>query len=260
MIAYKKSKGFTLVELITVMVILGVIASFSTTFVISVMRSFTSVSSKNSLLSKSRLATDYMVRRLRNGLPYSMRLMNGGDCLQFMPIVSSGLYLNILPSAANGGLAIGSITPISVSPFIVTGGNSDYLSIAANSSDELYGLFPSSLAAIDSTTTNTVTLIDDKQWLRNSINQRFYIVETPSAFCLVGSELRLYRNLSIADTVINTAGSYDLLSHSVSALSQAFSVSSAVEDRNIRITLSLLFTDADNRLEAIKQVVVRNVP
>jgi MSHA biogenesis protein MshO len=256
----KTMDGFTLIELMTVMVILGVIASFSTSFVTKTMRNFTSVSQKNSLLAESRLASEYMVRRLRNALPYSVRVINDGSCVEFMPIVASGLYLMPLPSSVNGALAIGSITPIIVSPFVVNGGNSDYLAIAANSTEELYGLFPDSLAAIDSITSTTVSLIDDKQWLRNSINRRFFVVEAPSAFCLVSNELRVYRNLSIADGIVDTAGTYDLLSQSVAAFSQAFSISSAIEDRNIRITLSLLFSKGDNRLEAIKQVVIRNVP
>ena len=255
-----KTKGFTLVELIVVIVILGVIASFSTAFVIKTMRSFVSISSKNKLLSESRLTTDYMVRRLRNALPYSIRILNDGACIEFMPIVSSGLYMNTLPSVVNGAIAIGSITPLAVSPFTVSGGDSDYLAVAANSDEELYGLFPTSLAAIQSLSSTSITLVDDKQWLRNSINHRFYVVESPSAFCLIGNELRLYRQVSISDSIINTSGEHDLLSHSASAFSQAFSISSAIEDRNIRITISLLFTDNDNRLEAVKQVVVRNVP
>ncbi|MFT5419320.1 MAG: MSHA biogenesis protein MshO [Candidatus Endobugula sp.] len=256
----KNNVGFTLVEIILVMVILGIIASFTTAFVISTMRSFVSVNSKNSLLAESILSTEYMVRRLRNALPYSTRLSNDGSCLQFMPIVSSGLYLDILPSVINGAFSSGSITPIQVSPFIVSGGDSDYLAIAANSSDELFGFSPGSIAAISSTTTNSITLLSDKQWLRNSITQRFYIVEAPSAFCLVNNELRLYRKFSIENSIVNVAGAYDLLSKSASALGQVFSISSAVEDRNIRVTLSLLFSQDDNRLESIKQVVVRNVP
>ncbi|TIH03136.1 type II secretion system protein, partial [Marinifilum sp. JC120] len=130
-------------------------------------------------------ASNYLEHRLRNALPYSVRVLNDGACLEFMPIVSSGLYMDELPSVANGAIAIGSITPIVVSPFVISGGSGDYLAIAANSSDELYGLFPDSLAAINSVTNTSITLVDDKQWLRNSINQRFYVVESPSAFCLV---------------------------------------------------------------------------
>ena len=100
----------------------------------------------------------------------------------------------------------------------------------------------------------------DKQWLRNAITQRFYIVSNPVAICIVNDELRLYSNLSITDSLVLLSGSYDLLSDSVSALGTAFSISAAIEDRNIRIGLSLLFSDGENRLEAIKNVVVRNVP
>jgi MSHA biogenesis protein MshO len=254
------NNGFTLVELITVMVILGVIASFSTTFVVSVMRSATSVNEQNQLLTNSQLTTEYMIRRLRNALPFSLRITNDGACLQFMPIVSSGLYLDTLPSDANGAFATGSFTPISVSPFIVNDGQADFLAIAASNSDELYGVDPSSLAAIDSVTTSSITLTDDKRWLRNSINQRFYIVESPNAFCIVSNELRLYRRVGIENTLVDAGSDYDLLTLSVSELSDAFTLSSAIEDRNVKITLSLLFSAGQHEIDTIKQVVVRNVP
>jgi MSHA biogenesis protein MshO len=260
MLMQKSKQGFTLVELITVMVILGVLASFSATFVVSVMRSAADVSQKNRLLSNSQLATEYMIRRLRNALPFSLRVLNEGACVQFMPIVASGLYMDVLPSDANGAFATGSFTPITVSPFLVAGGSADYLAIAANNSDELYGAITESLASIDTVTTNTITLDDDKRWLRNSINQRFYIVETPSAFCVFNEELRLYRNVSVSNILVDPNSDYDLLSLSVNPLNDPFTISSAVEDRNIRMTASLVFFEGSHRMESIKQVVVRNVP
>jgi MSHA biogenesis protein MshO len=256
----KDQRGFTLVELITVMVILGVLASFSTTFVVSVMRSTVDISQKNRLLSNTQLATGYMVRRLRNALPFSLRVINDGACIQFMPIVASGLYMDILPSEANGAFPSGSFTPITVSPFLATGGSADFLAIAASHSDELYGADTGSLALIDTVTSNTITLNDDKRWLRNSINQRFYIVESPSAFCLFNQELRLYRDISISNVLVDPSGDYDLLSLSVNALNDPFTISSAVEARNILMTASLVFSVGSHRINSVKQVVVRNVP
>jgi MSHA biogenesis protein MshO len=256
----KSKQGFTLIELITVMVILSVLASFSATFVVSVMRSAADVSKKNRLLSNSQLATEYMIRRLRNALPFSLRIVNDGACVQFMPIVASGLYMDILPSEANGAFASGSFTPITVSPFSVTGGSADYLAIAASNSDEVYGATTGSLALIDTMTSNAILLDEDKRWLRNSINQRFYIVESPSAFCVFNEELRLYRNISVSNILVDPSSDYDLLSLSVKPLSDAFTISSAVEDRNIRMTASLVFFQGSHHMESIKQVVVRNVP
>lgn len=257
---FRDSKGFTLIELITVMVILGVVAAFSTTFVVSVMRSTVMVNEQNRVLSNSQLANEYMVRRLRNALPYSLRVINDGACLQFMPIISSGLYLNTLPSEANGAFPLGSFTPISVSPFIIYEGSPEFLTIAASSAEEIYGVAQSSIAEIESVTTNTITLTENKRWLRNSLNRRFYITASPSAFCVFDSELRLYRSVTISHSFINPSSDYDLLSQNVEALGDAFSISSAVEDRNIRTTLSLRFFDGQHRMDTIKQVVVRNVP
>lgn len=256
----KHITGFTLIELMAVMVILGLVAAFSTEFIVSTTKSFVSVSQKNDLLSESRLAIDYVNKRIRNSLPYSVRTINSGQCLEFMPLVSSGLYLEPVPTVINGAFANGNTVPITVSPFVINDGDAENIIIAASSTDELYGFSPGSLAEIQSTSATSVTLTSNKQWLRNSVSQRFYMTDKPEAFCVINGELRLYRNLDVSDVAVNTGSSYDLLSQSVSALGNAFSISSAVEDRNIRLTLSLLFTKADNRLEMIKQVVIRNVP
>jgi len=224
------------------------------------MRSFVEISSKNDLLRESYLATEYMVRRLRNALPYSLRVVNSGQCLEFMSITASGSYLNPVPTLVNGASANGNTVPITTAPFVGNGGGTDHIIIGANASSELYGIAPSSLAEIESITAMSVTLSADRQWLRNSISQRFYIVENPSAFCLVSNELRLYNHLSSEDATIDTAGDYALLAQSVAELASAFSISSVVEDQNTRVTLSLLFTKEGARLEALKQVVIRNVP
>ena len=139
-------------------------------------------------------------------------------------------------------------------------GSADYLAIAASNSDELYGTATGSLASIDTVTATTITLDNDKRWLRNSINQRFYIVESPSAFCLFNQELRLYRDISLSNVLVDPGSDYDLLSMSVNALDDPFTISSAVEDRNIRMTASLVFSVGSHRINSVKQAVVRNVP
>lgn len=255
-----KASGFTLIELIAVMVVLGIIAALSTAFVVNVMRSASAINEHNRLLTNSQLANEYMIRRLRNALPYSLRVINEGACLQFMPIVASGLYLDPLPSEVNGAFPTGNFTPISVSPFIVYEGSPEYLTIAVNNSEEIYGATQGSIAEIASVTANTITLAEDKRWLRNSINQRFFMTTSPSAFCVIDNELRLYRQLSISSVLIDTSGDYDLLSQHVEPLGDAFTLSSAVEDRNIRATLALRFYQGEYRIDTTKQVVVRNVP
>ena len=259
-VSIKKLQGFTLIEIIVVIMIVAIIASFSTSFIVSATKSFVSVSQKNDLLSESRLATEYMTRRLQNALPYSVRITNSETCLEFMPIVSSGLYREIVPSVVNGAFANGNTASIITAPFIISGGTADYISIGASASSELYGVLPGSLAEIESVLATSVTLTVNKQWLRNSINQRFYIVENPSAFCLINNQIRLYRNLSIIDDNVNINADYDLLAQSVSPFGTPFAISSAIEDRNIRVTASLVFTRGDNRFESIKQMVIRNVP
>jgi len=259
MFSQRNNKGFTLIELISVIVVLSILATFSTTFIIDATRNFVAISDKTTLLADSRLTTEYMIRKLRLSLPHSVRVTNSERCLQYLPIIASGKYLKELPSLANGASASGNIPAINVSPYTVSS-NAKNLVVGVAASSELYGTTTASLASVQSMTATSITLNINKQWLRNSINQRFYLTANPSAFCLIDNEMRFYRSLSLAEENVDLTSAYDLLAQSVRPLNVLFSVSESTESRNVLINLSLRFFRGDTQLDTVKQVVIRNVP
>lgn len=249
--------GFTLIELITVIVILAVISSIGTGMVVRTMESYQSTQQRALLANTARPALERMTRQLRGALPYSVRVINTNQCIEFLPISAGGNYLSPVPDQFNGVTASSSIN---VSPYALEFGAAEYVSIGAMGANELYGGSGGSIAKYSTSSTATqLQLASAKRWLRNSINKRFYIVDNPQAFCVIGGELRFYQGLQLNQASPSLTGSYDILAKGITA-AQPFSLEMGSENRNTRINITLTFGDNNESISFNHRVMIRNVP
>jgi MSHA biogenesis protein MshO len=249
-------RGFTLIELIVVLVILSILAVMGAQFVVSSTQIYESTRTRALLVNSGRAALERMSRQLRGALPYSVQITNGGSCVRFMPIAGGGIYASPVPDMANGAAASANINVLSHQ---VEFGNASWVSIGAMSSAEIYGAGPASLAPLAGRSGSSLTLGGAKQWARNSINRRFYLLDNPQAFCVVADELRFYANQNIADANVNLASSYDLLAKQVSAV-QPFTLSPGSENRNSLVLMEMSFVSGGEAVSFDQQVMIRNVP
>lgn len=252
----KLQKGFSLVELISVIVILGLLSSIGVSFVVKTMQSYQQTQARAKLAMHARQALERMSRQLRSALPYSVRVINSGQCIEFMPIASGGFYLNQVADAKNLAVAQSNI---SVAPHQIDFGSANFLSIGAMSAAEIYGGAGQSIASVASRTATNISLTAAKTWLRNSINKRFYLLNPPQAFCLDAGRLKFFDNQSISTASINTAVGYSLLANNVSSVTP-FQLTMASDNRNTEILLQMTFTEAGQSLSFTQQVMIRNVP
>ena len=98
--------GFTLIELILVIVVLGILAVSVTSYIGLGARMYAETADRDQLLSQSRFAIERLVRELRNVVPNSVRV--SGSCIEFMPLLNAGRYASI-PTAAQSGRATAAV-------------------------------------------------------------------------------------------------------------------------------------------------------
>jgi MSHA biogenesis protein MshO len=197
-----KRAGFTLIEMVTVILILGIIVVGVSSFVIFGTRIFVESSAVDQVLSQSRFGIERMTRDIRRAVPNSMRVLTATDgsyqCLELLPISTSTSYLNapFFPQTAQNSLtaikSVGSITaaqsvliyPLTTAeiyhPLGTTAKRFTVQSVA-ESGDQL-----------------TINLTQSVRFTEASPLKRLYLADNPLSYCFINTanniELRLYQD------------------------------------------------------------------
>jgi MSHA biogenesis protein MshO len=208
----KNQLGFTIIEMVVAIVISGILAIGIVSFIGDSVNSLTTSSNRNQIATSGRVALDRLAMEIHNALPNSIRATTataGGDqCLEFVPVRAATTYIN--PSFSSGGTTTFDVVDLVPSQHGVSGG---YAVIYPNSQSRLYDgdngasagwpNFPSnrrpiqeiaSIVASASPNQSTVTLVTSHRFRQRSPSQRFFIVEDPVSFCVVGENLYRYTN------------------------------------------------------------------
>ncbi|MCL1142102.1 PilW family protein [Shewanella gaetbuli] len=104
--------GFTLIEMVTVILILAIIVVGVSSFIIFGTRIFIESSSVDQVLSQSRYGVERMTRDIRSAVPNSARIntaSNGAfQCVEVLPIAASSTYLSapIAPDSASNNASV----------------------------------------------------------------------------------------------------------------------------------------------------------
>lgn len=260
----KRECGFTLVELITVLVILGILASVGSHFLVNTVDAYRHSQIQHKLMAKGRLSIEQMTRMLRSAVPGSVRTSSSGACIEFMPSVGGGNYFGELADSSNGATPSASIA---TAPIYADIGTPLYAIVGAFYSTEIYTLASPSaraeLASLGAEPYTSINLSAAHQFIRNSQQKRIYLGASPKRFCLSSGNLYLYESYGLDSGTLNDAepgGDSVVIAENVSTSSQAFSLSSGSEDRNAVVYLSLRYSEAQMGVDMNQKVLVRNVP
>ena len=213
-----RQRGFTLVELIIVITLLGIISLVSVGFITSSVQGFADLKRRDQLSAAARVAVERMAREVRNALPNSIRVTAAGDCLEFIPTTGASRYLTVpisTSAAANSFDAVAFALPpnvqnsrIAVYPIDSNRNDSDDSGRLATD-NPIYDLDNHSIISPGLTSTGTdlapvptpvsgtvtVNMAAAHAFPADSPSSRFFIVQEPVSFCLVanGSNRDLYR-------------------------------------------------------------------
>ncbi|WMB73548.1 type II secretion system protein [Shewanella oncorhynchi] len=200
----KSTLGFTLVEMVTVILILGILVVGVSSFIIFGTRIFVESSSVDQVLSQSRFAVERMTRELRSALPNSLRVNTDSltyQCIEFVPIEASTTYLTmpIVPAAAaSTGIVIldNTVSAIRVNQFawIYPLIDADVYSSARQKRAQVKTI-ATAPSPLDHQVTLTFTA--PTRFAEASPRQRIYFGSSPVSYCFEkgpsGNELQLLR-------------------------------------------------------------------
>ncbi|MCL1113754.1 type II secretion system GspH family protein [Shewanella basaltis] len=270
---HASTKGFTLVEMVTVILILGIVLVGVSSFVIFGTRIFVESSSVDQVLSQSRFGIERMTRDIRRAVPNSMRILTASDgsyqCIELLPIETSTSYLDapFVPHTASNTLtAIKSISGISAGQSVL---------IYPLTNAEVY--HPQGTTAKRFTVQSvaatgdelTITLTQTVRFSEASPLQRLYIADTPLSYCFVQTstniDLRLYQGYGyqINQPAPTAMGSGVLMAQNVSnalTVNPAITLTPATLITNAIVHLQPIFSVNGETFQYQHQVQVMNVP
>jgi MSHA biogenesis protein MshO len=261
-----KTAGFTLVEMVLVIVVLSILALGTTRYIVTSSQSFVVSAERAKLIATARVAVEQVIRRLRNVLPNSIRISVSGRCIEYFPIaIGSSTTDPVLPST----------TSLATPPFTLNSGGNHYATIAVFTASELYvSALPSPglIAATTLSTPNTYSAIPlaragGHTFTRISPTQRVYLVSDPQRFCVTGTGNLLHytgyginNTNPISDSAPAGASSSLLAEHLNIAGATSFVYTPGTLASNALVQVNLAFSTGGEGVNMSHEVQIRNVP
>lgn len=240
-------KGFTLVELVIVIIILSALGIMTSSYIGTGVDIYTDITERDKSLSSVRFVMERLRREVANALPNSASISDSSDvlngCLTFRPIVASTLYASDFPIEPISRVS-GAIATIPVDDY--TFENGDQAVIYLLSADEIINTGKVK-TLVDDTTNSSLVFSDADGFVLASPAKRVYIIRDTISYCFIGSELKRQEN----------SGDFVLMAEHISG---SFSASDATLQRNalVKVTFNLDFDDVEVPIE--QTLHISNVP
>ncbi|MDC0601464.1 prepilin-type N-terminal cleavage/methylation domain-containing protein [Aliiglaciecola sp.] len=208
MIAPSNQKGFTLIELVTVLVVLGVVSVGIAGFIRTGTEIYVDVVERDQLLSEGRFVVERLNRELSNALPNSLRASGNSSiqCIEFVPVLFSSFYFDIPVSPEDPADSFKVIdTTASGSNYLYSANHS--VVVYPTSVNDVYGSTNKRFALDSAPSLDPddnkkliLTLLSDSLFAADSPSSRAYVIDTPVSYCVTARAVYRYTGYGFNST------------------------------------------------------------
>ena len=293
MSASVKQSGFTLVELIVVIVITGVLSTVFLQFITVPMESYVDVSRRARLVDIADTAMQRLSYEIKSALPNSIRTGCSGQCVEFLRTATGGRYrasppgdvLSFNPLDLDTSFSV--LGPLNHTADVVTGSGAGDCADNSASCVNIYNTgLPgadawnldnmATLTAIGSSPTaiffnNAAFTSGNTAFPSGSPYQRFFLIDTPVKYICdtATGTLRRYQGYNIVSnetsvdshaelTALSNSAEHALLADKLTAC--GFDYVAGTATRNAVLTISLTIAEAGETVTLLQQLKVVNMP
>ncbi|MFG0604207.1 PilW family protein [Vibrio mimicus] len=255
------SRGFTLIEMVITIILLGIVGLFLGNVTGQAMGIYADTTAREALIQQGRFVTERISRELREAVPNSVLIDNG--CIEFLPIVNSAIYQSF-PTT--------SITDFRLLPIGKTINAGERLVVFPNDPLALraavlpvVGQVAEVLSNVDFTSPRNKTMVDvslkqGTRFVLQSPASRVYFYTTPVAYCYEGNRIYRYANYDLFRPVLSPTylGDGVLMAQQLSAVN--FSVLAPQLQRNGLVKIELTFSEQGEQVRFDHDALVYNTP
>ncbi len=267
---FTNRNGFTLIELVVVIVIAGIIAAIGGGLIVKPLAGYVDLARRTRLVDQAEMALRRMQRDVRQALPNSVRIAGGGQYLELLHTDDGGRYRaqddsttipveDILDfSAADNGFEV--LGDLRTAPS--TGDELVVYNISASGpTGNAYLAGADNVASVAAgSTVSQVNMTQLNPFANSSPYQRFFIVDGPVSYACEAGNLNRYSGYAktAAQATPPAGGTVSLVTRGISSCQ--FSYNPGASQRAGLITLQLTLSEAGETITLLHQVHVVNAP
>lgn len=285
----QQQNGFSLVEIIIAIVLLGIVGGLAAMIIGRTLDAYSAVGRREELQASMRLAIERMTREVRHALPNSICVRSGANCINgsadrfyFVPVASAGKYQDRagvyypgqfrsrLPVSPLSGNQFDVLTATVANP--LTANTGDWVAVYNLNNSDIYAGTNNVRHAIvgisskdvqnDANGSNDIQVIQlnaGSSFAYHSPARRFHVIDNNrqvTLFYLNGTDL--YRDTTTFNNPNTISGNQHLLLQNVQACS--FSYSPGSQQRGALLRIDLTVAEQGEQIRIIHDAHIYNIP
>lgn len=280
---HQYNKGFTLVELVIVIVLLGILSVGASGFIRLGSEMFVDTKNRSDMVATGRFVIERLNRELRTALPNSVRVQESGamQCITYMPIITTVNYLDIRTASENE-TAINTFSAVAFDDSnIDVGGSTQYrAAVYPTSTAEIYNATNNEIiqslggittiaipAEADQSNRRDITVSQNILFATDSPTSRLYFIGVNNvSYCVLGREIRRFEGDNPIDdgslvTFFNSNGV--LMANNLLNSNFPFSLNESTQFRNATVLIQLVLqegVDVNEQVTFNNEVHIPNAP